>query len=129
MAEKLQVIASNHVSVDFQAHGEIPVPEGIPPFTTAMLQRVAKKNPVVDPELKRLQYLHDGPPSIIHDAGLFPPKDAMAGPEWEAYKKLMVYVNLVKPAVRRLVSGTYGGTVQRTVQSDSWYKSELEYLF
>ena len=37
-----------------------------------------------------------------------------------------VYVNLTAPSVNRIVSGVYGGVVNRTVESGSPYKKEIE---
>lgn len=106
---------------------QLTVPAGLPKLTTSLLKQIVKKSPCRSAELKRLQRLHDGDPGIIHDLTMFPMPDAMSGPEWEACKRSAVYVNLVKPAVRRLTSGTFS-KVTRTVEASSPFKTELDEL-
>jgi hypothetical protein len=107
---------------------ELVVPEGkLPKETVRLLKQIVKLPPCRSWELKRLQRLHDGDPGIIHDTSMFPMPDAMTPGEWEACKRSAVYVNLVKPAVRRLTSGTYS-KVTRTVEDRSPYKDELDEL-
>ena len=98
---------------------------GIPPFTMAQLRAVLDRPIVRDTELRDLQLLHDGDPRIIHNERYFPKPNSMGKDEWEAVKRLLLYVNLVKPALRRFVSGVYGGSVTRAVTKDSAYSAEL----
>lgn len=75
--------------------------------------------------IKRLVELHQHTSDPV-SAGYIQQYAGVKNDEWEAISKLAVYINLLKPAVRRLVSGVYGGNVTRTVEDLSGFKDTVK---
>lgn len=57
---------------------------------------------------------------------VFPRYDWLTPEKHEILSHFFAYVNLLKPAVNRIVSGVYGGAVSRAVSNGSPYKKQVD---
>lgn len=97
--------------------GEFQIPQGIPRDTLYMLAEVLQRPVIRDQELVRLKDLHDCPCDLRHNEKYYPKPEIISPAQWEMYLKVWVPVNLIKPAVRRIVASVYGGNVYRRVEN------------
>lgn len=101
------------------------IPPGVSEETGYILEQLFKKEKHRDQELIDLATIFDGGDGAL-DNRFFPKMEQFDFAEWADVKnRLMVLVNLLKVAVKRLRSAVYGGYISRTPSKDHPYRKEL----
>jgi hypothetical protein len=107
---------------------QLKIPAGVPAETTQLLKAAFERPIIRDEELRKLHELHDGGMRLIKNPKYFPKPEGLTDNQWEKFLRLLVLVNLVKPALRRFVASVYGGAVIRTVEGNGAESERLRDL-
>lgn len=101
------------------------MPAGISDETGHVLEKLFKKRYHQDQELIDLATIFDGGDAALENR-YFPKPEQFDYPEWADLKRrLLVLVNVLKVAVKRLRSAVYGGCVSRVPAKQHKYRKQM----